>query len=166
MSVGDLSALQFLVVDDHDHAREIVIELLRAFGARRLLQARDGYAAIDLLSNHEVDIVITDALMQPMDGLTLTRVIREAGSMTPIVMITAHATFAVLAEARDAGVTEFLTKPITGQGFLRRLDAVIHQPRPFIRTADYFGPCRRRRVDDAYQGPERRGVDVSLDDAY
>jgi two-component system chemotaxis response regulator CheY len=134
MSVGNLSALQFLIVDDHDHARMITIELLRAFGARNFLQANDGFAAIDLLDAHDIDIIITDVLMHPMDGLALTRVIRGAGSTIPIIMITAHATLSVLAEARDTGVTEFLTKPITGLSFLRRLDAVIHQPRPFIQT--------------------------------
>jgi hypothetical protein len=58
--------------------------------------------------------------------------------------------------ARDAGVNEFLAKPVSVKAILTRLISVIEHPRPFVRTKTYFGPCRRRRVDDEYRGPERR----------
>jgi len=40
---------------------------------------------------------------------------------------------------------------------MQRLMAVIEHPRPFVRTSQYFGPCRRRRQDE-HQGPERRAT--------
>jgi hypothetical protein len=39
---------------------------------------------------------------------------------------------------------------------LKRIEALIFQPRPFVRAPDYFGPDRRRRADPAYRGIERR----------
>jgi hypothetical protein len=42
------------------------------------------------------------------------------------------------------------------KAILSRLTAVIEHPRPFVRTQAYFGPCRRRRGNAEYQGPERR----------
>ena len=58
--------------------------------------------------------------------------------------------------ARDAGVTEFLAKPISAKGLYQRILNVVANPRPFIKTKTYFGPDRRRNTSNAYIGPERR----------
>src|SRR6266851_823449 len=58
--------------------------------------------------------------------------------------------------ARDAGVTEFLAKPISAKGLYQRILNVVANPRPFIKTKTYFGPDRRRNTANAYIGPERR----------
>jgi two-component system, chemotaxis family, chemotaxis protein CheY len=61
--------------------------------------------------------------------------------------------------ARDAGVTEFLAKPISAKALYQRIVNVVVSPRPFIKTKSYFGPDRRRNTTNAYIGPERRGGD-------
>ncbi len=66
-------------------------------------------------------------------------------------------------------VTEFLAKPFTVDVLMSRLESVIEEPRPFVRTENYFGPDRRRKQDANYTGPERRNtelekVDVSVRD--
>ncbi len=66
-----------------------------------------------------------------------------------------------MAEARDAGVTEFLVKPISAKGLYQRIVSVVMAPRPFIKTATYFGPCRRRTPNPNYGGIERRGKGVA-----
>ena len=58
--------------------------------------------------------------------------------------------------ARDSGVSEFLSKPFTVTGLLKRIEALIHSPRPFVKSETYFGPDRRRRDDPNYTGPDRR----------
>src|ERR1700728_1146393 len=58
--------------------------------------------------------------------------------------------------ARDAGVTEFLAKPISAKALYQRVFNVVANPRPFIKTKTYFGPDRRRNVNLSYVGPERR----------
>jgi DNA-binding response OmpR family regulator len=64
-------------------------------------------------------------------------------------------------EARDAGVTEFIAKPLSARTLLNRLNAVIYHPRAFVRTPSYFGPDRRRRADPAHKGPWRRFDDAN-----
>jgi hypothetical protein len=59
-------------------------------------------------------------------------------------------------EARDAGVTEFLAKPVAAKSLYERILSVVLAPRPFIKTRDYFGPDRRRTTNTKYIGPERR----------
>ena len=58
--------------------------------------------------------------------------------------------------ARDAGVTEFLAKPISAKALYERIFNVVANPRPFVKTKTYFGPDRRRNVNPNYAGPERR----------
>jgi DNA-binding NtrC family response regulator len=79
--------------------------------------------------------------------------------MVPVIMITGHSTMRRVAEARDVGVTEFLSKPITARGVIARITQVVEHARPFVRTSDYFGPDRRRHHDTSYAGPLRRESD-------
>jgi len=98
--------------------------------------------------------------MPIFDGLELTQMIRQPGAnanpFVPIIMITGHTEKARVTAARDAGVTEFLAKPISAKSLYQRIVNVVANPRPFIKTKNYFGPDRRRGVNSNYVGPERR----------
>jgi hypothetical protein len=61
--------------------------------------------------------------------------------------------------ARDAGVTEFLVKPITAHSLFSRIAEIIERPRAFVRCEGYFGPDRRRKNIENYAGPWRRHDD-------
>ncbi len=77
----------------------------------------------------------------------------------PIIMLTGHTDLHRVCEDRDAGVNEFLAKPISVQTLCSRLVSLIEYPRPFIRTKTYFGPCRRRRNLGAPRGMKERRSD-------
>lgn len=75
-------------------------------------------------------------------------------------MITGYAERTRVFEARDAGVSEMLVKPISAKGLYQRIAKVVLNPRPFIRTESYFGPDRHHLVKaDAYKG---RGAAASF----
>jgi DNA-binding response OmpR family regulator len=71
-------------------------------------------------------------------------------------MLTGHTEKQRVTAARDAGITEFLAKPISAKALYQRIVNVVANPRPFIKTKTYFGPDRRRAVSNSYVGPERR----------
>ena len=71
-------------------------------------------------------------------------------------MLTGHSEKQRVIGARDAGVTEFLAKPISAKSLYERILNVVANPRPFIKSKNYFGPDRRRNVNTNYIGPERR----------
>jgi CheY-like chemotaxis protein len=152
--------LKILLVDDNAHMRAILGTLLKSLGVRQITEVRDGGEALQVLHRWPADIAFVDLLMQPMDGLEFTRRLRAAeGSLNPylpIIMITGHADKVRVSQARDAGITEFLVKPITGKSIIDRMNAVIFRPRDFIRTGGYFGPSRRRIEGQAPVGGERR----------
>jgi CheY-like chemotaxis protein len=156
--------LNILLVDDNHHMRVLLTEILRAIGVRQVFEANDGAEALRIMRAYPVDIIMTDLAMQPLDGLDFVRMLRKSpdspNPMAPVIMITGHSTIRRVTEARDVGVNEFLSKPVTARGVLDRIARVVDNPRPFVRSEDYFGPDRRRRADPAYKGPMRRSSDA------
>jgi two-component system chemotaxis response regulator CheY len=169
----DLSRLNILVIDDNPHMRTLVREILLGFNVKNVHECRDGSDALDELRQWPADIAIVDWMMEPLDGLDFTRLIRSASDspnpFLPIIMLTGHTERFRVVEARDAGVTEMLAKPMTANTLYARLKDVIESPRPFIRTATYTGPDRRRRATQSYAGPfrrdgDRKPEDIEIDD--
>lgn len=156
----DFNKLRFLVIDDNAHMRRILRTLLHSYGGREVYEAEDGASALEMFTHYVPDIVITDWVMPIFDGLELTQMIRQPGAnanpYVPIIMLTGHSEKRRVVMARDAGVTEFLAKPISAKGLYQRILNVVANPRPFIKTATYFGPDRRRNGSSSYVGPERR----------
>jgi CheY-like chemotaxis protein len=157
----DLKALRILVVDDNRHAAEIVKSILGSIGAQEIREAATAHAAFELMKREMFDLVILDQNLGKGDeGTQLVRRLRnDPASPSPyvaILMLTGYTEQRRVTAARDAGVTDFLSKPFTVAGLLKRIEALIFQPRPFVRSATYFGPDRRRRADPNYTGVERR----------
>ncbi len=156
----DFNKLRFLCCDDNPHMRRILRTLLHSFGAREVYEAEEGATALEMYNHYAPDIIITDWSMPIFDGIELTQMIRQPDAYgnpyVPIIMLTGHSEKRRVTMARDAGVTEFLAKPISANGLYQRLLNVVINPRPFIKTKNYFGPDRRRNTSTAYIGPERR----------
>ncbi len=151
--------LRFLLVDDNHHMRAIVAAILRSAGARTIREAQDGEEGLDSLRRYSADIAIADFKMTPVDGVEFVRQVRQGKEpYLPVIMMTGFSDRVRIVEARDAGVTEILAKPITARSLLERVESVVLHPRPFIRSESYFGPCRRRTDRPVYTGEERRGV--------
>lgn len=152
--------LRFVVVDDNTHMRRIVRTLLRAFGSREIYEAEDGASGLEAVEAYSPDILISDIKMPIFDGIELTRMIRNPEGckhpFLPIIILTAYSEKKHVISARDAGATEFLAKPVSATGLFRRIQNVVANPRPYIRTKSYFGPDRRRLDAPNYAGDERR----------
>jgi len=152
--------LRFLVLGDNAHMRRILRTLWHGFGARDVYEAEAGAAGPEAFTHY-----VTDWAMPIFDGLELTQMIRQPGpNSNPyagVIMLTGHSEKKRVTDARDAGVTEFLAKPISAKGLYQhqRIVNVVANPRPFIKTKIYFGPDRRRNVNPNYVRPERRKGD-------
>lgn len=155
---------RFLVVDDHQPMREILKSLLFGLGARQVAEARDAAQAFELLRFGAFDILLTDYDMEGGTGVELAHRLRRAeGNVNrrlPIVMVTGRAEGPVILAARDAGVDEYLIKPLTTVALAQKVEAVLSRRRPFIDSDSYVGPDRRRRTV-AFEGPERRGARIA-----
>ena len=157
----DLSALRILVVDDNRNSIEIVRSILGSVGAQQITPTTKAHDAFRMLASEVYDVLILDQnLGRGGEGIELVRRIRtdpaSPNPFLPILMLTGYSDEKRVTAARDAGVSEFLVKPFTVAGLLKRIEALVMHPRPFVRTEGYFGPDRRRRADPRYTGPERR----------
>ena len=154
-----LRDMRFLVVDDHQPMRDILKSLLMGLGVQHVDEARDAASAFEMLKFAHYDILLTDYDMAGETGVQLTHRLRRAHAnqnrRIAVIMITGRAEGPVIIAARDAGVDEYLIKPLTTASLCQKLDAVMTRRRPFIESDSYIGPCRRRKVVP-YPGAERR----------
>ncbi|MDC7683317.1 response regulator [Asticcacaulis sp. BYS171W] len=157
--MASLKRLCFLVVDDNHHMVSIIKTILRGFGAEKVVEARDAVEAFDLLRSNPIDIVIVDYMMPVLDGIEFVKLVRTSSDSSnlhiPIIMLTAHSERSRVIAARDAGITEFCAKPVTANELYRKIREIVNSPRAFIKTHAYFGPDRRRKVED-FPGEDRR----------
>lgn len=155
-----------LIADDMKPMRQITTSVLQTFGFKDIYQAEDGEEAFRLICRHNPDVVLTDWMMDPMNGLELTKKIRNhtdaPNPFVPIIIMTGYsARFRVL-KARDAGMTEFLVKPFSAHDLYVRLTQLIEKPRQFVDNGEFFGPDRRRKYRSDYTGPMRREMDKAM----
>jgi two-component system chemotaxis response regulator CheY len=158
-----LESVSALILDDNAHMRGLVRVILASFGMRHIDEAADCNAAIGIDAARDVDIAFVDFKLSGLDGLDFCRRIRQSpdspNRYLPIIMITAYSERGRVIDAINAGVDEFLVKPVRAVDVANRVNAVVERRRPFIQTAGYFGPDRRRRDDPRHRGPWRRASD-------
>jgi two-component system chemotaxis response regulator CheY len=156
----NLKKISALVVEDLHPMRTVIVSVLDAFGLGTIYEASNGERGYDLFQKHNPDIIITDWQMEPVDGLQMIRMIRKnkdsVNRLVPIIMMTGYSAIQRVTTARDLGTTEFLTKPFTGRDLAKRIDLIINRPRDFVETQTFFGPSRRRKNGEGYNGPRRR----------
>lgn len=167
MSGGAFEYLKALVVEDNPHMRALLRALMNTLGIMAVYEAANGDDAFEILRNRQPDLILTDLSMKPRNGIEFTLQVRNATTSPnpyiPIIMVTGHTERHRVEAARDAGVTEFLAKPITARNLFSRIGEIVDRPRPFVKCADYFGPDRRRHRTQEYAGPFRRREDFQED---
>lgn len=112
-------AVRVLVVDDTDHVRSVVADMLRLDGFDVVGTAADGDEAITLAAQTDPHVVIMDLKMPGIDGLETTRRLRAARPGQQVVLYTAYLDATIEAEAKSAGVALCLGK-IEGMPRLER----------------------------------------------
>jgi CheY-like chemotaxis protein len=152
--------LGVLVLDSNEYSRQFLVSILKTIGIARVIDMATAEEALAWINVHgRPDVLVVDSALKPMTGAGFTRYLRTVvggrDAYTPVILVAARADRESLSQARNAGVNEFMAKPISASGLSARLFAVLDAPRSFVRTADYFGPDRRRRQVD-FSGPDRR----------
>ena len=155
----DFHELNILVVDANRTMQSLQRSVLRAFGINRVTCFTDGEEACVSLEKEPQDIAVITWLMPPINGVDFTRRVRASSEDSikylPIIMLTAHSDKRRVLLARDAGVTEFLAKPFTAHALYSHIASIIEHPRPFIQCDAFFGPDRRRKVQE-FPSEDRR----------
>lgn len=114
-----------LIVDDCDTTRRLLSYIVKSKGYA-IISAINGIDALEKMATNEVELVLTDLNMPQMDGIELTRNIRDVDiyKEIPIIMITTEAGENDREQAENAGVTKYLTKPVTPDELIKEIESV------------------------------------------
>ncbi len=160
MSGYDFQNLRVLICDDSRQMRSLLKTFLSGFGIKNVEEAIDTDQSFACMQQFDPDLVITDWNMPPTSGLDFIEKVRmgddSPNPYVPIIMLTGYTELHRVKQARDAGISAFLAKPLSAQSLYKRLVAVVDDNRPFIRNGKYFGPDRRTSRGGEFMGGERR----------
>lgn len=126
-SQDDDRPLRVLVVDDHDINRRAVELILSPLGCA-IGSAADGLAALRLCEGEAYDVIFMDVRMPELDGRETTRRLRAGGGLnarTPVIAVTADTSPDDVAACMEAGMTYFVSKPLTPSALLNALQHVL-----------------------------------------
>lgn len=158
MAIESITKHGVLIADPSAHMASLIAVMLRSIGRRDIREACDAGRAMIELKRRVFDVMIIDDALGGMDGVAFTRRLRAAidcqNRYIPVIMMSGAPDAKRIADARDAGVTEFLRKPFAANHLQSRLTSIEAHPRGFIEAREYQGPDRRRKVVDV--GEERR----------
>ena len=154
---------RILVLDPNLATAKMLATLLRSlWPSAQVYGAGDAEKAMLLAGEVDPQLVFVEAASADLDGMAFTRAFRRsdlAAREAPIIMVFTEVKAAQLLGARDAGVHEFLRRPITLGDLQRRLEAVSGPPRDWIEAVNYVGPDRRRFNSADYKGQSKRRTD-------
>jgi DNA-binding NarL/FixJ family response regulator len=102
--------LRIALADDQALVREGLKALLRDFGIEVAIEAASGQEILDRLAGIAIDVIVSDVRMPGLDGIALTRTLRERGDQTPMVLLTTFDDSKLLLNAVEAGAQAFLLK--------------------------------------------------------
>ncbi|ACG72755.1 response regulator receiver protein [Anaeromyxobacter sp. K] len=105
------SGVRVLLVEDDDDNRELMAEVLTASGCL-VLSAASGQEGLKTLSEHSIDVVVTDVGMPGMGGLEMARAAKAIAPTVPVVIVTGWAERDDIARARGRDVDAVLIKPV------------------------------------------------------
>ena len=120
--------LRVLVVEDHRVNQELALGILGMAGHQTAL-AHNGREAVDLVGRETFDVVLMDVQMPELDGIQATAEIRRreegTGKHVPIIAMTAHAMSGDREKCLEAGMDNYISKPIRAATLLKMLQTIV-----------------------------------------
>lgn len=161
MPAEEITKHGVLVADHSAHMASLVGSMLRSLGRKDIREVTDADRAMLEINRRVFDVIIIDDALDGMDGVAFTKRLRASincqNRLVPIIMMSAAPDAKRIADARDAGVTEFLRKPFAANHLQSRLNNIEINPRGFIEGEAYKGPDRRRKTVDVGEKDRREG---------
>jgi two-component system chemotaxis response regulator CheY len=160
MDRADFSKQRILVLGAKTHTIGILRSILGICGVIQIIQVEKTVRALELLAMEHFTAVFCDARAEEFDGMSFpTAARRSAGMLNPMIPIFAiqdRARRRDVEKARDTGVTDMLTTPVSPRTIMTKLKMAEVAPRPFIVAPEFFGPDRRAKSRAPWSGDDRR----------
>ncbi|HHO54786.1 MAG TPA: response regulator transcription factor [Trueperaceae bacterium] len=142
-----MNNISLIVVDDHELVREGICNFLETKDDLKVLaQASSGYEAIDLVRQHQPDIVLMDLRMEGLDGVEATRIIKEQNPRIRVIILSSYHDDEYIFPALRAGANSFILKDIGAQELVEAIyttfkgDTVLNPQIASRILRDTYGP--------------------------
>jgi two-component system, chemotaxis family, chemotaxis protein CheY len=143
-----LQGLNILIVDNNFYMRRLTRTMLMNLGAKSVVEAADGLAALEAIRTCDPDVMFLDWDMPVLNGMEVMRIVRSPGVFPrpnlPIIMLTNRGQRSTVIEALRGGAHEFLLKPTSPKALGDRLMSIVVKPRPMVKLGKYYVPEPRR----------------------
>ncbi len=136
----DPNHLKILCIDDNKSMQQIYAVSLNSLGFQSIKTANNGAEALAMMEAEraDFDLIFCDLCIVPENGFKFIRTVRSTSSgfdpKVPIIVVGSPGEAEHIKEARDAGASEFLAKPVTVQNLFKRIDAALDRPGPLQGT--------------------------------
>ncbi|MGN1301580.1 MAG: response regulator transcription factor [Clostridia bacterium] len=152
---------KILVVEDNKNLRKLMVTYLKKNNYEPL-EAEDGEQALDILDKNHIDLIITDIMMPNMDGFELTKELREANYMLPILFVTAKESIDDKKKGFLIGADDYMVKPVDMDemvlrvGVLLRRANIINQRKLIIKDVVLsYDEFTLRKGDKTFELPQK-----------
>jgi DNA-binding response OmpR family regulator len=125
----DDGPVHILVIEDDRRLAELIGRRLRAEGHRTEIRD-DGRTGLERAAVGDLDLAIVDVMLPELDGMSLTRSLREADVQTPVLILTARDAVDDRVDGLRSGADDYLVKPFAFDELLARIDALGRRSRP------------------------------------
>lgn len=117
---------KILVVEDNKNLRKLMVTYLKKNNYEPI-EAEDGEQALDILDKNHVDLIITDIMMPNLDGFELTKELREANYMLPILFVTAKESIDDKKKGFLIGADDYMVKPVDMDEMVLRVGVLLRR---------------------------------------
>ncbi len=117
-----------LVVEDDKNTAKLMSTILK-YNRYEVFLASNGIAALNIMDQQHIDLILLDIMMPKMDGYEFTKTLRNSGDTTPILMISAKDLPRDKYEGFLAGTDDYMVKPVDEEEMLFRIKALLRRAR-------------------------------------
>lgn len=146
-----IQGLNILIVDGNSYMRRVTRMMLMNLGAKSVIEAADGLAALEQIRSCDPDVMLLDWDMPLLNGMEVMRIVRSPGVFPrpdlPIIMLTNRAQRSSVVQALQAGVHEFLVKPTSAKALHDRLSSIVINRRPMMQFGESYVPAPRKMAN-------------------
>lgn len=157
---------RLIVIEDSYYSRPIMMEVFRGVGIKNdnaIFLTTDQFldGSSHTFEPHVLIIVHASEYQPDFDFVrSIRKLENDPVADLPIIYLSAMSTQSNIITARDAGVDEFLSRPVSARHLSQKLKKVMEAPERFVTTVKYTGPCRRRAIEAASAAQRRRAEDA------
>ena len=159
--------VRIVVAEDEALIRMDLIEMLQEAGYSVVAEATNGAEAIELVQEHQPDLVILDVKMPVLDGISAAEKIIAT---SPVLMLTAFSQRELVQRARDAGVMAYVVKPFTIGDLVPAIEIAMsrHQQMKSLaqEVADLHERLETRKIIDRAKGILMKALNLSEPEAF